>query len=400
MKKYQLFILLLIGLNSFSINALKSNTYNNKINELNNIKNKKIIASVLDDFKYVTNDLGYNYDSSSKHNLKNTLKWGAFTYTITYGNGNGNNGSSNGKVSNSIGVSKDLNDFFYNKWDLNKQLAISEYNKNYDAIKNEYFSLVDLYADLLVKKGEYDNSKSVLDKLNSDEKIIETKYKSGSVSKIDYENFKLQIEIKKHEIIILQEELNKILNQLKAKNVSIDINNLEDFEIKEIKIKDQTNELKNKIKVEKRIAELQYNKYIASKVVPTINVNAMYNIENKSYSVGLNVFKSFDLTGVDLDEAKYNKKHSIIEYDNKLKAVDNKYNDDLSEYALLKNTYKLELSKEQLAKKELEIANLKYRLGSIKYNDLLKAINEYHSSKLNTIKAKSKLGAFILKKEI
>lgn len=410
MNKYRLFILILLSINSFSINALKQKTYHDRINELQNIKNKKIVGSILDDFKDVTNTFTYNYEKDSKHKLTNILKWGVLTYTLDY-NPNNNNGTgsssttntasnSTNKVNNTIGISKNLNDFFYNKWDLNKQIAISQYNKNYEMIKSEYFSLIDTYSSLIIKKAEYENSKSVLEKLNSDEKIVETNYKIGKISKIEYENFKLQIEIKKNEIVILNEELNKIVNQLKEKNVVVDLKNLEEFEIKDIEIKDKTKELKDKLNTEKRIAELQYNKFVANNIVPVINVNANYHIEKKSYSVGLSVTKNFDLTGVDIDEAKYNKKYAVNEYDSKLKTAAEQYKEEIREYNLLKTTYKLEMSKEQLAKKELDIAQLKYKLGSIKYNDLLTKINDYYNSMVNVSRAKSKLGAFILKKEI
>lgn len=413
MNKYRLFILILLSINSFSINALKQKTYHDRINELQNIKNKKIVGSILDDFKDVTNTFSYNY-TEKQHKLTNTLKWGVLTYTLDYSpNNNNGTGNSSGttntantstnngsKVNNTIGISKNLNDFFYNKWDLNKQIAISQYNKNYEMIKSEYFSLIDTYSSLIIKKAEYENSKSVLEKLNSDEKIVETNYKIGKISKIEYENFKLQIEIKKNEIVILNEELNKIVNQLKEKNVVVDLKNLEEFEIKDIEIKDKTKELKDKLNTEKRIAELQYNKFVANNIVPVINVNANYHIEKKSYSVGLSVTKNFDLTGVDIDEAKYNKKYAVNEYDSKLKTAAEQYKEEIREYNLLKTTYKLEMSKEQLAKKELDIAQLKYKLGSIKYNDLLTKINDYYNSRVNVSRAKSKLGAFILKKEI
>ena len=400
MNKTNLFIIILLSFNSFSINIINKDKYIKQFEELNEIKKSQIISSYLGEFKNLTNDFSYNYENNNsnnnnkKHIYNNTIKFGPFLYNITNQNNNNNNSNS---PEHKIAISKKINEFFYNKWELERSQALLDYNKSSDIVKKEYFDAIDTYSSLLIKKSEYESSKILVEKLKYDMKILEQKHKLGLLSDIEYENYSLQISIKNSEISLLEDELNNIVDLLKEKDILVDLDNLEEFEIKDIKI---VNNEKEKIELEKRVSELKYNKALSEMILPTISVNANYNITKKSYGVGLNITKTFDITGKDIKELEYNRKNNQKLYENKLKNIDNKYKQDIAQYKLLINKYKIAISKEEIAKKELEVANIKHKVGNIKYDELLSKTIDYHNAKTNTVKAKCELGAFILKKEI
>lgn len=388
MKKTSLFIAVLLSLNAFSINVINKEKYNKQFEELNEIRKSKVVGSALGEFKHLTNNFSYNYEKDGKHVYDNTLNFGIFSYNVTNAGAN---------VEHKVAVSKKINDFFYNKWELERKQAMLDFNKNSDIVKKEYFDAIDLYSSLLIKKNEYDNSKILVEKLKSDMKILEQKRKLGLVSEVEYENFNLQFSIKNSEISLLEDELNNIVDLLKEKEILVDLDNLEEFEIKEIKL---VNNEKERVELEKRVSELKYNKALSEMILPTISVNAKYNITTKSYGVGLNITKTFDITGQDIKELEYNKKNNKKLYENKLKNIDNQYKQDIAKYNVLLSKYKLAIAKEELAKKELEVANIKHKIGNLKYEGLLSKTIDYHNAKTNTVKAKCELGAFILKKEI
>lgn len=74
--------------------------------------------------------------------------------------------------------------------------------------------------------------------------------------------------------------------------------------------------------------------------------------------------------------------------------------DELKNYEILKEKYKLALYKEELSKKELEINVLKYKYGKISYKTLLDKKIEYFNSTEQTLKAKNDLSIYIILKEI
>lgn len=366
MKKKAIFLLSLITFVNFSIE--KPN--------LENYEKQKRLGGALADFNFLSEDFNIGYEKNSKFNIQNTVNIGPFYHTLRY--------NRKDNITNEIGLSKNLRDFVISK----KLQSLNEFYKNKEQIFDEYAHILDVYSNLIVKKYEIQQKYDLINKMNSDKKILETQYKVGQISKIEYETMLVDLISFQNKVDTLSIEIKDLLDELKSFGYNESIDEIKDFEIKDIdysKFLKYINSENEKEQIRKTLNE-QIKKY---ELFPDINISAKYQIENKDFGIGLNFKKTFKLDGSDFTESKLGYNKNV-----KLKTLDT----EKEKYKLLVNTYKILEKKANLISEQYKIDEVKYKVGKISYKNLTDSKIKENDAKIEFIKSKNNLALYILKK--
>ena len=339
---------------------------------------QKRLGAKLYDFNDVNEDFNIKFDTNNKVSFENTVTFGVLSYSLGY------NQDHNQGLSNTIGISKNLKDFFLSK----KYLSINEYYENKERVLEEYNNILDIYSNLIIKKHELEYLSEMINKLNSDRKIFKTEYSVGKISKIDYESLLVDLLTFQEKIESTKDEANDLLDQLHEYGYNESIENIEDFDIKEVdneKIEKYVSEQNEKHHIQEELAK----QYRIHKLLPDMNLHSSYNFESKNFGIGFNVNKSFKVDGSDITEAKmgYVKKAKVLTSNDILK----KYN------ALMRYNRVLE-QKLSLQEKIYKINKVKYSVGNISYKDLTDSKIKENDARIELLKNKNNIALFFLKK--
>lgn len=353
------------------ITALASTNYAEivKLPNIDIYEKSKKVSAILGDFNIITESFSVN----NNKNITNTLSLGPFYYSYT----NENNG-------HIIGFSKNITDYIISKYDVN----MVEFYANKDKLMAEYESILNTYSNYLIKSKEKELQTDFYADLKLDQEILEAKYKNGLISKIDYETYRLELDIAENKLQLLKNEMHKL--EYVLKQYKIDTNNLEEFEVKDLDynklskyVKDENEKNKINNRLEKRNSLYKH--------LPTLDFNVSYDINNKNFIASLNIRKSFKIDMSDIAEDSLKFKKQFIEY-----SIENEKN----EYELLLNNYKFAQKKENLSKETYNIDKLKYDLGKISYKQLIESRVKYNTSIINTLNSKNQLAIYLLKRGI
>lgn len=339
---------------------------------------QKRLGAKLYDFNDVNEEFNLDFDTNNKVSFKNTVTFGVLSYSLGY------NQDHNQGLSNTIGISKNLKDFFLSK----KYLSINEYYENKERVLEEYNNILDIYSNLIIKKHELESLSEMINKLNSDRKIFKTEYSVGKISKIDYESLLVDLLTFQEKIESTKDEANDLLDQLHEYGYNESIENIEDFDIKEVdneKIEKYVREQNEKHHIQEELAK----QYRIHKLLPDMNLYSTYTFESKNFGIGFKVNKSFKVDGSDITEAKmgYVKKAKVLTSNDILK----KYN------ALMRYNRVLE-QKLSLQEKIYKINKVKYSVGNISYKDLTDSKIKENDARIELLKNKNNIALFFLKK--
>lgn len=219
-KNWKLSLLLIISILNYGkniddvIKEYEEKSYTTKINEVNlkkyDIKDKLYKNG---DWNEISITSSNEYTTSGVYegvSVENTIKYGLVYYK------NGYNFTNNEFTSNKVGVSKNLNDFFYSDVKYNKKS--NEIQKDIQKITNEtkknteIRDLIDLYKNYKNKEEEISQGKINLNGKKKDYDILTRKYQLGTASKYDYDLAKYEYETSQLEYDNLEKEL-KILGE-------------------------------------------------------------------------------------------------------------------------------------------------------------------------------------------
>lgn len=367
MKKALFMLLILNSFSAYSIQKPNLDLY---------YKQKKI-GSILGDFNKINETFEIGYSKDEKFNINNRISFGYFTHDFKYN-------TAEKKTLNTISVSKNLRDFAISK----KQEILNDYYVNKDKFMNDYYNALDIYSNLIIKKHEISYLTDTISKIKSDKKILETQYKAGVISKIDYDTVVVDLLAYQNKVNILKNDIIELLDSLKQYGFEENIENIKDFEIKNLdkeKLTKYIEEENYKIKLDNDlIKQKKLHSYL-----PDINVGANYQFETKNYSVSLNINKLFTLDGSDVVEANLN-------YVPNKKSLNLK--NEMAKYELLYRTYIIDEKKEFLASETYKIDKVKYSVGKLSYKDLTESKVKLDTAKIDLVKSKNNLALYFLKR--
>jgi len=367
MKKALFMLLILNSFSAYSIQKPNLDLY---------YKQKKI-GSILGDFNKINETFEIGYSKDEKFNINNRISFGYFTHDFKYN-------TAEKKTLNTISVSKNLRDFAISK----KQEILNDYYVNKDKLMNDYYNALDIYSNLIIKKHEISYLTDTISKIKSDKKILETQYKAGVISKIDYDTVVVDLLAYQNKVNILKNDIIELLDSLKQYGFEEKIENIKDFEIKNLdkeKLTKYIEEENYKIKLDN---DLTKQKKLHS-YLPDINVGANYQFETKNYGVSLNINKLFTLDGSDVVEANLN-------YVPNKKSLNLK--NEMAKYELLYRTYIIDEKKEFLASETYKIDKVKYSVGKLSYKDLTESKVKLDTAKIDLVKSKNNLALYFLKR--
>jgi hypothetical protein len=367
MKKALFMLLILNSFSAYSIQKPNLDLY---------YKQKKI-GSILGDFNKINETFEIGYSKDEKFNINNRISFGYFTHDFKYN-------TAEKKTLNTISVSKNLRDFAISK----KQEILNDYYVNKDKLMNDYYNALDIYSNLIIKKHEISYLTDTISKIKSDKKILETQYKAGVISKIDYDTVVVDLLAYQNKVNILKNDIIELLDSLKQYGFEEKIENIKDFEIKNLdkeKLTKYIEEENYKIKLDNDlIKQKKLHSYL-----PDINVGANYQFETKNYGVSLNINKLFTLDGSDVVEANLN-------YVPNKKSLNLK--NEMAKYELLYRTYIIDEKKEFLASETYKIDKVKYSVGKLSYKDLTESKVKLDTAKIDLVKSKNNLALYFLKR--
>lgn len=367
MKKKLVFFISLISMLSFSIE--KPN--------LDHYEKQKRIGAKLGDFNYANAKFDINYANKQGILITNTLNLGPVYYELKYVNNN---------IVNTVGISKNLRDFIIKKHDQ----AINDFYTNKEKVFTKYSQILDIYANLILKKYEVKLKYDLVNKLTSDKKILETQYKVGKISKLEYETLLVELLSTQNRIDNISSEIKELLEELKIYGYEENIDNIKEFEIKQLdekKLKGYVDSENEKNEVRKKLEKsTKLHSYF-----PDINIDARYTFEEKNFSIGLSLNKSFTLDGTSFTEQNlgYAKRARKISVES-----------EKEKYTLLFNTYRTMEKRAFLASEQYRVDKVKYEVGNISYKDLTDSKIKEDNAKIDLIKSKNELALFLLKKGI
>lgn len=378
--KKALIILTLLSLNTFGINFNDIKEKANKIHiykEYEDLKskNEKLeLISKMDTYNRYNLALGYNLNGIMKNDMNNILSFnlgvGDLGYSLTYN-------VDKKTTLNNISFNKNLNYSFinHNKHikainELNRLKKENEINEKNLKIYLKYLDIYYLQENLRIETEIFNTNKMFLEKK-------EKEYKLGALSEYDFTALQLDYETNKLDI----EETKLLLEneKLNLKNMGIDYNLDEEFEKiseSELVAYKKSNSLEI-AKLTKEIQENEYDEYLLTSLIPTINVNANYTFETKAYGVGLTLSYTGEFIDTKRDEMLDIKNKAKEDYEKAILEIEQQKNENkntkkLTEISKKKNDIKsLKLSKEYIANSK------KYDLGLIDTLNYLYFISNY-----------------------
>ena len=390
-------VLLSINLDG-AIEQLRSQSYTTEKNKLN-LDSYEINRELIDkgEWNGVTMNVDNKYYDTvgkSHYGVSAQAEYGIFNYRFDYDTLNDE------IVENRVGVSKDLRELYYSKYDSERIINDLSLEKqkvlNLQELDTQIVNLIDLYKNYKNKEKEIEIEEKSLEVKKRDYKIIMKKYEVGTASEFDhissraeYEKAILDLENLKRELLLYRESFSiyniatdgKFENIEKKEVEKVDFYNIGTTDLDSLKYDEKINNEK-----------LKREKYTTS--IPELNAEMSYSFENDEVIVGLGVKKTvFNYKG-DYENLKNELKKNKVDYLDKKANVDNKIKENMIEYTTLQTNELIAQKDLEVTKKDYEVYSKKYELGVSTYSDYLERLNKYNIAEKDFVKAQNELSSF------
>ena len=307
---------------------------------------------------------------------------------------------------NKIGVSKILNDFSKNG-DNKYNLKINNIQRDIQKITNETTKnseirdLIDLYKNYKSKEKEMEQEALSLDDKKKDYVIQAKKYEVGTAAKYDFDLAKTEYETSQLKYENLERELKILKEKFMIYNVTIPENEkLEDIKKIELKNEDfyklrlseaeriELNESLNNEKLKKETYDYKF---------PKVTADAGYSIQNKSFTVGVGITKTFKQYNDTLEDLKNESEKLKLEYEQKKNEILSNVGQEMLNYTTYQTNELISKKNMDIAKENYVIYAKKYELGADTYENYVEKRNAYNKAVIDYEVAKNELAAYTRK---
>ena len=409
-KKLQLLFLCFLSALSYgmdldtAISEYEKKSYTTKINEANlktyDIKDKVLKKGSWNEVSISSQNIYENSHTYDGISTDNTVKYGLFYYKNTY------NITNSEMTENKIGVSKVLNDFSKNG-DDKYNLKINNIQRDIQKITNETTKnseireLIDLYKSYKSKEKEMEQEALSLDDKKKDYVIQAKKYEVGMAAKYDFDLAKTEYETSQLKYENLERELKILKEKFMIYNVTIPENEkLEDIKKVELKNEDfyklrlseaekiELNESLNNEKLKKETYDYKF---------PKVTADAGYSIQNKSFTVGVGITKTFKQYNDTLEDLKNESEKLKLEYEQKKNEILSNVGQEMLNYTTYQTNELISKKNMDIAKENYVIYAKKYELGADTYENYVEKRNAYNKAVIDYEVAKNELAAYTRK---
>lgn len=387
-----------------AISEYEKKSYTTKINEANlktyDIKDKVLKKGSWNEVSISSQNTYENSHTYDGISTDNTVKYGLFYYKNTY------NITNNEMTENKIGVSKILNDFSKNG-DNKYNLKINNIQRDIQKITNETTKnseirdLIDLYKNYKSKEKEMEQEALSLDDKKKDYVIQAKKYEIGTSAKYDFDLAKTEYETSQLKYENLERELKILKEKFMLYNVTIPENEkLEDIKKVELKNEDfyklrlseaekiELNENLNNEKLKKETYDYKF---------PKVTADAGYSIQNKSFTVGVGITKTFKQYNDTLEDLKNESEKLKLEYEQKKNEILSNVGQEMLNYTTYQTNELISKKNMDIAKENYVIYAKKYELGVDTYENYVEKRNAYNKAVIDYEVAKNELAAYTRK---
>ncbi len=407
--KRQLVLVFAISLLSYGkniddvIKEYEKKSYTTKINEIN-LKTYEIKDKLYKngDWNEITLTSNSEYQTSGTYegvSVENNIKYGMLYYK------NGYNFTNNKFTQNKIGVSKNINDFFYSDVKYNRKA--NEIQKDLQKITNESTknseirNLIDLYKNYKNKEEEINQGKISLDGKRKDYVILAKKYELGTASKYDYDLAKYEYETSQLEYDNLEKELKILGEQFILYNVELPktgkLDELVKVELKKEDFYDLRLSEAESIKLNETLNNTKYEKEKFDYKYPVLTADAGYDFENESFVVGLGVTKTIKRYNDTLEDLKNERDKLKLEYEQKKNELVSNAGQQMINYTTYQTDELIKQKALEITRADYEIYAKKYELGTDTFSNYVEKRNNYEKAKIAYATARNELAAFTRK---
>ena len=366
-----------------AISEYEKKSYTTKINEANlktyDIKDKVLKKGSWNEVSISSQNTYENSHTYDGISTDNTVKYGLFYYKNTY------NITNNEMTENKIGVSKVLNDFSKNGDD--------KYNLKINNIQRD--------IQKITKEKEMEQEALSLDDKKKDYVIQAKKYEVGMAAKYDFDLAKTEYETSQLKYENLERELKILKEKFMIYNVTIPENEkLEDIKKVELKNEDfyklrlseaekiELNESLNNEKLKKETYDYKF---------PKVTADAGYSIQNKSFTIGVGITKTFKQYNDTLEDLKNESEKLKLEYEQKKNEILSNVGQEMLNYTTYQTNELISKKNMDIAKENYVIYAKKYELGSDTYENYVEKRNAYNKAVIDYEVAKNELAAYTRK---
>ena len=354
------------------------------------------------DWNEITLTSNSEYQTSGTYegvSVENNIKYGMLYYK------NGYNFTNNKFTQNKIGVSKNINDFFYSDVKYNRKA--NEIQKDLQKITNESTknseirNLIDLYKNYKNKEEEINQGKISLDGKRKDYVILAKKYELGTASKYDYDLAKYEYETSQLEYDNLEKELKILGEQFILYNVELPktgkLDELVKVELKKEDFYDLRLSEAESIKLNETLNNTKYEKEKFDYKYPVLTADAGYDFENESFVVGLGVTKTIKRYNDTLEDLKNERDKLKLEYEQKKNELVSNAGQQMINYTTYQTDELIKQKALEITRADYEIYAKKYELGTDTFSNYVEKRNNYEKAKIAYATARNELAAFTRK---
>lgn len=305
----------------------------------------------------------------------------------------------------SVGVEKDIKDFFYGERDYRSSLyetdKIITINNLEKEREQDIIDIINIYKNYQNNLLESELNISLKDSLYSEYKRLEKSYELGSSSELDYKYSKAKYESLLKDIKNLEENQKNLIEELSKKyNITLEEEaNLLPFDVLDKYSFNLDNIGLRQIEtlaLEKKNIEIN-NSYISGNdTMPNMIFGADYFIDSSDWQVNFTLKKSFfnfneNLASNEVDMKVYDLKEIELEDSINLEksTLQNKYQ------TLIRDIDKL-VSEVEVKEMEYLIYQKRYEQGTVSYIDYIDRYDNYRDIKTSLIKKENDLSALLL----
>ena len=258
-----------------------------------------------------------------------------------------------------------------------------------------------LYKNYKSKEKEMEQEALSLDDKKKDYVIQAKKYEVGTAAKYDFDLAKTEYETSQLKYENLERELKILKEKFMIYNVTIPENEkLEDIKKVELKNEDfyklrlseaekiELNESLNNEKLKKETYDYKF---------PKVTADAGYSIQNKSFTIGVGITKTFKQYNDTLEDLKNESEKLKLEYEQKKNEILSNVGQEMLNYTTYQTNELISKKNMDIAKENYVIYAKKYELGSDTYENYVEKRNAYNKAVIDYEVAKNELAAYTRK---
>lgn len=339
----------------------------------------------------------YDTKGESHYGMSTQLSYGIFNYRLDYDT------LDNNVEENRVGVSKDLRELYYSKYESQKKIndlsLEAQKLKNKQSSDTQIINLIDLYKNYKNKEKEIEVEEKGLDVKKKDFGILKRKYEVGTASEFDYLSSKAEYEKSILRLDNLRRELVVYAEGFKVYNVVIDSNfseinkrDLEKEEFYNIGFTDIES-----VKVDESINNEKLKREKFESGMPELNAEASYSFEKEEVVIGLGVKKVLFEYKADTEQIKNDLRKNQVDYLDTKNQVVNRIRENMIQYTTLQTEELISKKDLDIRQKDYEVYSKKYELGMSTYSDYLERLNAYEVAARDYEKTKNELASFTYK---